>query len=218
MQWQRYEGRSLPALHAQKTRSPMDSLTFVTEFTKATAWPLAAVVIAVVFKGQIRELLSRLKKGKMGPAEFEFEEGIKKLRDEARELDLPQVLDDIGAPILFQTSPNAQTAILNAWLDIEDAIADLARRVNVSHAGPSLAPLSTLRALEKAELIRPEQAAIVRDLRRLRNRATHERDFAPPKDTVISYVQTARGIARVIRETALNSPSPAAPPAASPSE
>jgi len=195
----------------------MDSLTFATEITKATAWPLAAIVIAIVFRGQIRELLSRLKKGKMGPAEFEFEEVVKELRNEARDLMLPQVMDAVGTPTVFQTSPTPQVAILNAWLDVEDAIADLARKANISHAGPSAMPLSTLRALQKAGLIEPEEAAIVRDLQRLRNRAAHERDFAPPDDTVASYVQTARGIARVIRETALNTPSPTAPPTASPS-
>ena len=179
----------------------MDALTFVAELTKAASWPFAMIIVAIIFKGQIRELLSRLKRGKMGPAEFEFEESVKELRNEARDAKLLE--GDIGEPITSSSLLNPRSAVLNAWLDVEDAIADLARRADISHVGPSVAPLATLRALETAELIEPELASIVRGLRQLRNHAAHDQNFSPSEDTVWSYVQTARGASRTLREIQL---------------
>lgn len=37
------------------------------------AWPLAGVNISVVFRKELAALLARLKRGKVGSAEFEFE-------------------------------------------------------------------------------------------------------------------------------------------------
>jgi hypothetical protein len=55
----------------------MDSLAFISEMTKSLAWPLVSVCIAFIFRRQLQALLGRIKKGKVGPAEFEFEEGVK---------------------------------------------------------------------------------------------------------------------------------------------
>ena len=58
----------------------MDTLTFIVEVLKATTWPLASVAIALIFREQLRDLLLRLRKGKVGPAEFEFEERVASLK------------------------------------------------------------------------------------------------------------------------------------------
>src|SRR5258705_12326854 len=59
----------------------MDTLTFVVEILKALAWPTATLAIAILFRRELRTLLHRVKKGKIGPAEFEFEATIAALRD-----------------------------------------------------------------------------------------------------------------------------------------
>ena len=41
----------------------MDAFTFLTEIVKAIAWPLAALVIAIVFRSELRSLMKRLSTG-----------------------------------------------------------------------------------------------------------------------------------------------------------
>jgi hypothetical protein len=53
----------------------MDTLTLLAELVKATAWPLTTAVVAILFRTELRALLGRLRKGKVGSAEFEFQEG-----------------------------------------------------------------------------------------------------------------------------------------------
>jgi hypothetical protein len=55
-------------------RSEMDTLTFIAEVTRVVAWPSAAVTTALIFREQLRALLSRIRNGKVEPAEFEFEQ------------------------------------------------------------------------------------------------------------------------------------------------
>lgn len=62
----------------------MDGLTFTAEIVKALAWPVAAVVIALVFHRQLKALLGRIRKGSIAGADFEFDQELKEL---ARELD-----------------------------------------------------------------------------------------------------------------------------------
>ncbi|MEG1767557.1 MAG: hypothetical protein RR311_03775 [Comamonas sp.] len=47
--------------------------------SRALAWPLAVVALALIFRPQLRALLSRISKGRLGPAEFEFEQQLQML-------------------------------------------------------------------------------------------------------------------------------------------
>jgi hypothetical protein len=57
----------------------MDTLTFIAEVTRVVAWPSAAVTTALIFREQLRALLSRIRNGKVEPAGFEFEQEVQKL-------------------------------------------------------------------------------------------------------------------------------------------
>jgi hypothetical protein len=95
----------------------MDLLTFTIEITKATAWPNAATVVAFMFRTELRVLLGKMKKGRVGPAEFEFEQTVAVLRGElARSDGLPTSEIEESQLLLAKTEP--RTAILNAWLEV----------------------------------------------------------------------------------------------------
>ena len=98
----------------------MDVLTFITEMVKALAWPVASLVIALVFRSELRTLLHRIRKGKVGPAEFEFEETVAALRERVGK---PEVAAPRADPMLVnQASQDPRAVILNSWLQVQAVV------------------------------------------------------------------------------------------------
>jgi hypothetical protein len=178
----------------------MDWLTFIVELFKAAAWPIAAVVIALLFRAQLKALLSRLRKGKVGPAEFEFEESVKVLEDEAAQL--PQPSSGMGTPSVQLVTSNPRAAILEAWLGVESAAQNLARARGYNSPSSSRNPLAAIRNLEKAKVLDSQQMGLFNELRSLRNQAAHDVDFSPSADSVLSYAQLAKGLEESIQRAA----------------
>lgn len=169
----------------------MDILTFIAELVKAAAWPLAAIVIALIFRQQLRALLSRIRKGKVGPAEFEFEQEVKELLEQAPpQLPPPQV----GTPTVTLATTNPRAAILEAWLGVESSVHQLAYNSHLPAPSTLRNPSSIIRAIEKSGILPSDDVALFNDLRVLRNQATHDPDFSPSPESVIKYVQLAQGL------------------------
>lgn len=57
---------------------------FVAEIVKATASPVAGVVLGTLFRAESRSLFGRLKKDKIGSAELEFEATVRALATEIK--------------------------------------------------------------------------------------------------------------------------------------
>ncbi len=131
----------------------MDWLTFIAEITKALGWPVAAVVIALLFRDQLKALLVRVRKGKLGPAEFEFEESVKTLKSEAAQITQgpPEVLSKDTVALL---ATNPRGAIITSWLELEEAMRTLLKAKRF--AAPAVAsPLRTIHAVKDLGLIDP---------------------------------------------------------------
>lgn len=169
----------------------MDILTFIAELVKATAWPLAAITIALIFRQQLRALLSRIRKGKVGPAEFEFEQEVKELTEQAP---LQSTPPEISTPTVTLATTNPRAAILDAWLGVESSIKRLAYNsglpTQIGHRNPS----TIMREIEKNGILQSNDVALFNDLRVLRNQATHDPDFSPSPESVVNYVQLAHGL------------------------
>jgi hypothetical protein len=177
----------------------MNILDFIAALVKALAWPVAAIVIAMIFHRQISALLSRIRKGKIGPAEFEFEQEVQELAEQtSAQLQSQQV----GSPTVSLATTNPRAAILEAWLGVESAIHRLAYNRELPAPSAQRSPLSIIRAVEKAGVLPGEDVALFNDLRVLRNRATHDAEFSPSPESVIKYVQLARGLKARIDEVA----------------
>jgi hypothetical protein len=177
----------------------MDTLSFIVEITKATAWPLAAGAGMGLFRGEIRALLKRIRRGKVGPAEFEFEATVRALASDARALGAPEHAP-VVLPDLAQAGTDPRSAVTRAWLEVEDAVLQLA----CAHA-PDARSLprsvqAALRLLAHAGVVAPEVVALAQDLRQLRNQAVHEADFQPSAESVLSYVRLAGEVAALMRQ------------------
>ena len=180
----------------------MDGLAFTAEMTKALAWPLASVVIAWIFRAQIEVLLVRMKKGKLGPAEFEFEQGVLQAQRELPQDLLPAATHVAGTSELDRIASEPRAVVLDAWLKVERALNELAAVRGSRKATGAQSASSTATDLVRDGLLDPWLLNLIRDLRRLRNQATHEADFAPSTQAVVSYVQMADELELELRKMA----------------
>jgi hypothetical protein len=180
----------------------MDWLTFTVEMAKAVAWPVAAAVIASVFRAEIRLLLGRVKKGKLGPAEFEFEERVQELRQEAQSrADGPATKahsQEDGAA----KATDARSIVLESWLTVEAMVERLGKRHSVYNENLPTDLSYVVRELRKQGVLEIGQEQLYKDLRTLRNRAAHSLDFSPTADSVLTYVRLAQDLELQLRKAA----------------
>ncbi|MGY8590239.1 hypothetical protein L0935_18570, partial [Paracidovorax citrulli] len=64
----------------------MDWLTFISKLIDSIAWPVAAVLLGLIFRKKLAELLPLLRKVKAGPLEAEFEIATKQVLASTAEL------------------------------------------------------------------------------------------------------------------------------------
>lgn len=180
----------------------MDALTFLAELIKAAAWPVTTVVLAVLFRSEFRALLGRLRKGKVGSAEFEFQEQVAELAKDIAEISpAPQPVALKPETISLATS-NPRAAMLTAWIEIEAALSTLAQKHNILDAQTRRNSSALVRALAKADLIPKAHAPGFMALRRLRNQAAHEIDFNPSEDAILGYLEIAEELKQLVLDAA----------------
>ena len=112
----------------------MDILTFIAELVKAAAWPITAIVVALLFRSEFRALLARLKKGKVGVAEFEFQEQVAELAKEIAEISTAPQPVALDAETVRLATSNPRGLLVSAWFEIEAALKNLAQKNNLLDA------------------------------------------------------------------------------------
>jgi hypothetical protein len=178
----------------------MDTLTFVAELFKAVAWPATAIVIAVLFRTELRALLSRLKKGKVGSAEFEFQEQVAELAKDIAEVSTANQPISLSAETVRIATTNPRGVMVSAWFEVEAALKALAQKHNILDAQNQRNPSALVRAMAKAGILPSAQAPGFTALYRLRNQAAHEEEFNPSEEAVLGYLQIAEELKQVIAQ------------------
>ncbi len=176
----------------------MDVLTFTVELLKATAWPATTIVLAIVFRTELRALLSRLRKGKLGSAEFEFAETVKELEQTIGEISPPPKVPAVETQLVSLAASNPRVALLTAWMEIEVNLKLLAQKHGIATGQATRNISSLIRSLAKAKLIPDSLVPIFLVIRDLRNQAAHEIDFNPPPDAVLGYLQIVEELKQVL--------------------
>lgn len=180
----------------------MSTLAFIAELVKALSWPVAAIVIASIFHRQISGLLARIRKGKFGSAELEFEMEVQELAQHAS----AQVQEQqVGSEAVSLATTNPRAAIVDAWLGLEAAVTKLTDNGLLPPSTSTRSPLAIIRSVEKLGILEPIDVALFNDLRVLRNHAIHDAEFSPSTESVIKYVQIAQALRARIERAASES-------------
>jgi len=172
----------------------MDTLTFIVELLKAFAWPIVIVILIAMLRKPIAQLIPLLHRLKYKGLELEFSKEVFKLADQV-ERDVPMLHErnhkEWGDDQLltFKAQHSPRTAILEAWLKLENVAIDTLRRKRPDFTKASfISPRYITNSLQKAEVLDKKQISIFNKLRRLRNMAVHSLDFNLDLDAVAEFV------------------------------
>jgi hypothetical protein len=178
----------------------MDVLKFVAEIVSSIAWPIAATAIALIFRNEIKTLLGRIKKGKLGSAEFEFEKDTLALKE--------VIFEGMKDDSIVVTSPSSElpwsgrepaTAVISTWSSIEDLARQVALKKGLIDPFNAINPSRVIRALEKEHTLEPTFVTLFHELRALRNQAAHGTDFRPSAESLKGYLDMAEILQQKLR-------------------
>lgn len=194
---------SIPKSDESWTISLEKLLDFIAKLAASLGWPLAVIIIVFLLRIQLTELLTRLRKGKIGNAEFEFAEDVRAVREES-EIEQTPESQSVDPQTFAKASSDPRSVILTAWLEVEAALNILieTKKLAIGYTNIGRRPLSAFRLVQKANLLSDSYINLFHDLRTLRNDAAHSVDFSPPIDAVVQYTQLARVLAAELRRKA----------------
>jgi hypothetical protein len=161
----------------------MNGWGFFAAVIGSLAWPIAVLVIVFALRDQIRNLFTRITTLKYKDFEADFGKRLERLEEEvsAETAERPAKLLAITPeqiPVdefdrLVELSPSA--AVLRAWVGVEKMLRTMAKHHGIENADRKSVGQLT-RALLTGERIDRRTAAILDDLRVLRNYAAHPSD------------------------------------------
>lgn len=187
---------------------------FISQVIGALAWPAGIVILGLVFRREIRGLLSApLKRIKAGPVEFLFEKELEEAKRESRDAlvtleesmptgpPLPKVFpESLREEMDRLADDRPREAILNAYERIETELKRIVERKLGPAAGHAVPGGSALLGLATHhELLTEKDLVALEGLLTLRNLAVHaqERELSPGKAK--EFLDLADGILWVIR-------------------
>jgi hypothetical protein len=151
-------------------------MSFIAEMTKALAWPLAVVIVCLVFRGPISGLLEGVRLRRIGKGEWsaDFTTAEQEVRA-GLPSGAPQEAfpGEIGAETLRLADVSPAAAIGDVWGELEKRVRGAAAKAGVQR---QFLP-EIVRGLTEKHIIRPATADAILGLRNMRNLAVH----APPE-------------------------------------
>ena len=165
----------------------------------ALAWPVAAFVIALLFRPHLTTLLGRLDELSWGDKSARFARKLDRLESEAPPVPTapesgPEIAlsGDHGRFLqLLDLSPNA--AVLDSWSRVEEALQALAHAHQLASADAADAG----RALQKRGILPARTIGMIGEMRRLRNAAAHNQDISV--SDALRFRNLAKGVLNEIR-------------------
>ncbi len=185
-------------------------LQFVDDLVGHVVWPVAVIILILLFRGNISSLLSspRLTKIKAGPMEVEFKQ---ELEDVKQDLDIAKSTGAMNAEVnkraesefrqemirLAKVSP--RSVVMESHARLEQFL----RRSVVSsetNKRPDRVGMSSLRdAAISQGLLTISEGFALRELTYLRNRIAHEPDQAVSASTALEYAEVVVQIVLAMR-------------------
>ena len=184
----------------------MSGLEFVAEITKALAWPLAAVVVAVLFRKQLRQLLSvgPARRVKAGPVEIEWDRTVAEAQVELDQPGVPPAIPaSMAGPVsvelveVAERSPTA--AVMEAHAVIERELRLLLTANGVADSEQRAGASGLARLGVQHGIVNEETVKAVEGLSVLRNLAAHGRAGDVTTERAIDYLALADAVLYAVR-------------------
>lgn len=179
-----------------------DWLAWSAGLVGALAWPLAALVIALLFRRPLLALLTRLDELSWGDKSARFAQRLDRLELEAAPGPIESEELDRGAALslsgdhgrflkLLDLSPGA--AVLDSWARVEDELQRLAHGHQISTSDSADAG----RALLRRGVLPARTIDMIGEMRALRNAAAHNQPISA--SDALRFRNLAKGVLNEIR-------------------
>lgn len=187
----------------------MDILTFASKVIDSLAWPTTLIFLLFLIREQLPAIARSLSSIKYKDFELTFEKEVKDAAADVKNA-LP-AWDAATKPGFVMHGPSSQhtaalshysqsAAMLEAWLRVESAAADLAMKLNPNSAPKYPSPLKLKEILVHAGIFDRRQAEAFDALRKIRNQLVHVVNAQFNEDTVAEYLESANAMATYITD------------------
>ena len=177
----------------------MDFLEFITAMTTALAWPVLVLVLVLVLRKPLSELIPLLERLKYKDLELDFTRRVREVASDAEAILAPAVPRPVDEDLEELAAIYPRGAVIESWLRLEKAAAEAARTTGLDLTTRDLrSPSKLVGALERAHIIDKRKAAVLHELRNIRNAAAHASDIALSPSTAREYVETASRLASAL--------------------
>ena len=193
----------------------MDTLTFVSKLVDSLAWPVAGIILGLIFRKKLLDLIPTLRRVKAGPLEAEFELATKQVLAETVALgskaveaqalpssSVPSVEETTARLVAARTEPTA--SIIEGWSALDGELHKLGRQTGVI-GDPLQSQQKVYQEMIGSELLPAETKNLVRELRQLRNQVAHAK-VIPTPESAQDYLVAINRVVELIRNYRKNLP------------
>lgn len=174
----------------------MDKYTFISEMTKALAWPATLIVVLLLLRKPLILLIPFMRKLKFKELEMEFSEQVQALKSEAQ-LDETSGIDTPAMNIL---SFSTRAAVLEAWMELESVAASLAASFwSTSSTSPFKNYAKLGHYLHQSGVLNEAQLKSFDKLRKLRNQLVHTEEVELTENDAKAYIMIASSLVNQIK-------------------
>lgn len=182
----------------------MNNLEFIIALLDKLLWPCTILVIFLAFRKPILSMFHTFKNVEISTSglKIEFDNDISQLNETAREAFPVEEHEESSAKLysLASTLPNA--AIIESWKTVEAAADKLIKKFNPDIIFEGSAPYKQMEGLLRDQhLIDAKKVKIFNDLRILRNKVAHWKNYEIDKEQAIEYVDIALKLANYLKES-----------------
>jgi hypothetical protein len=188
----------------------VDGLTFTSNIISTLAWPITVIILFFILRSELPNIAKSIKKFKYKDVELEFGAAVQAVAAEAKG-SLPASKSNIIAGKTTEDIKNRldtvaeiapRAAILESWIQVEAAAADVIHKKGLDSKVSALGPARLLATLKNEGILNGKQTLIFEQLRMLRNEAVHVHDAQFTNAAVANYIESAMLIASYLEDTA----------------
>ncbi len=179
----------MPILFVPAWSLPLNWMQFTLSLLDIVIWPSVVVGLCLLLRNPLIRLLPLAKKLKYKDFEMEFGEELKAANREARQA-FPELVSDKKAQLIASVENLPNSAILNAWNEVEDEAGALLKSQNPALELNTETPYKHMgELLVMGGHLDIAKGKLFTELRRLRNKVAHAKDFQVGRAEAIQYVE-----------------------------
>ena len=184
----------------------MDALTFISEMTKAVAWPLSILAVLLVFRKRIYGVIDRIQSLKYKDTEVSFGDEFERAKESAQDVGVTVIrpASSFAPTLLSLASLSPTAAIIEEWGALEKELKNLTLRAGL----PWQATPQTISALEKSGFLANGLGEVLRNLLNSRNKAVHDHGSPISEGEAIQFLMLSRSVTERVRREAGQIPPP----------